>query len=162
MVLGRDVLAWAKGAKADAMTPEELGEEEELVELEEEDLEEGERNAVWAGEEELSGEASPDEVDAFIEWLEENEPEIHDAVMDFARAVSDQDVRMIEHAKQEFKAATQFLNPEYPPLPPEKREEAGESISKHMREKGHPKEGTPEWKQAVAIGLSEARRGEAS
>ena len=89
----------------------------------------------------------------------ENEPEIYEAVSDIAEAVSAEDEAMIEAGMQKLKVATQLLNPEYPPMPPEKRDVAGKQIAKHLRDKGHPAKDTPSWKQAVAIGLSEARQG---
>lgn len=164
MVLtGKDIMSWANGHKADAMRPDELkAEGNPHDEYDDLDYEEGtsERNEIWAGEHPNPEEISEEEAEEFVGWLEENEPEIAVAVKDIAEAVVDEDVAMIEQGLDELKQATQFLNPEYPPMPEAKKDEAAEGIAKHMREKGHPPKGSKAWKQAVAIGMSEARRGE--
>lgn len=159
---GKDILAWARGSQAEAAKPSALNATppEGGLESMEEDMEEetGERNPIWSGEQPVDETTPPEVVDDLFMWLEENEPEIFDALMDVANAITTGDVRMLEHGKQELQAATQLLNPEYPPMPPEKRTEAADRIGQHMQQKGHPAKGTPAWKKAVAIGLSEARQ----
>lgn len=160
MALTSDVLKnWATGNKA-PVEGAETGDEE--IEGEEESEEgEAERNSIWAGEH-MDEDVSPEDADELFGWLEENEPEIYDAILALAQAVSepDADPTMVEHAQAELEHATQFLNPEYDPLTDEQKKEAGPLIAKHVADKGHPEAGSPEWKQAVAIGLAQARRGE--
>lgn len=155
--------AWANGVKSGAMTPDEDPGNPEDMEMmgEEEDLS-SEKNAIWAGEgpdTESGEELMEEQAEELIEWLTENEPEIAEAVTTVAIAAAEEDVALMEEGKAKLEAATQYLNPEYPPMDEGQKAKASEKIAKHMAEKGHPAAGTPPHKQAVAIGLNEARRG---
>lgn len=161
----QDLKKWLAGAPSDAepedtspmgLDPEDEGDDEDLVEAEEE-AEVGERNALWAGDGEPPAAVTLADAEELLQWLADNEPEIADALFDLASAIADGDVKLLEHAKAELEAATQYLNPEYPPMSSEQKASAGEKIAEHMRAKGHPKKGSKGWKQAVAIGLSQAR-----
>jgi len=154
---------WANGATQNAMTPEEENPgEENLMEEESEGEEVEGKNRLWNDGIEEGEEVEPEELEELSGWLEENEPEIAAAVNELGEAVSLEDAAMIDRAKVSLQEATQYLNPEYPELSEGQKEKAEKTISKHMREKGHPAAGTPEHKQAVAIGLAEARKGESN
>lgn len=172
MALSGDAIrSWAKGSPADAAHPAALqkpgaaGAPKKHPLLDDGTDEapqegEAEKNPIWAGEKGPE-EITPQDADELIDWLEQNEPEIHDAVMELAKAVAEGDDNMVQHATDELQQATQYLNPEYPPLDETERHEASGNIAKHITEAGHPPYGSPEHKQAVAIGLSEARAGKA-
>lgn len=119
------------------------------------------RNVLWAGEgdQDLEGLSVEDAAD-MLDWLEAEEPELFDAFSGLAEAVASDDTEQIDTAMADVMSAAQQLNPEYPPMDEGQRERAGELIAKHMADKGHPDYGSDEWKQAVAIGLAQARRGE--
>jgi hypothetical protein len=175
MAISGDVLRnWAKGKKQPEKAPKaqppkaKPGASPEKKESDDLDLllgedelpEEGEasHSPYWAGEEVVDDVEAAEEL---LKWLEENEPEIFEAVMSMASALSEKepDEEMVQHALDELKHATQYLNPEYEPLTEEEQSAASKNIEKHMRAKGNPKKDSPEWKQAVAIGISEARAG---
>lgn len=117
-----------------------------------------EKNALWAGE--LAPEAiTPEIAQEFVAWLEDNEPEIFAAVSALAEAVMNNDQGEIDDAIQGLSSATQYLNPEYPPLDDAQKKVAAEQIPKHLADKGNPPQNSPEHAQAIAIGMSEARKG---
>jgi hypothetical protein len=98
---------------------------------EELELEEGPGNPIW------SGEVPGDEVDdamaeELVGWLHENEPEIGAAVTNLATAVETMDVAGVESAKEELKAASQFLNPEYSDFTPAERTVAPAAIESRL------------------------------
>lgn len=64
----------------------------------------------------------------------------------------------VESAKASMMEAVQNLNPEYPELTPAQRARAADFIAEEIRAAGHPAKDSPEWKQAVAIGLAKARK----
>jgi hypothetical protein len=155
---------WARGATKDAELeePEDdtLGEAEEFEEEEEEVPEEGEaeENRLWAEGAEEEEEVEEGEAEEMMDWLEENEPEIHDALVALGDAIASGDEMALDAAKDQLKSATQYLNPEYPELTEGQKEKASEKISEHMQAKGSPEKDSPEWKQAVAIGMAQARK----
>ncbi len=154
---------WAKGIKHDAVKEDELnpdnpGPGDDMLEDEDEIGDNpGERNALWAGEDPRSYEElemmDEVEVDEFVEWIEEHEPEIAMAADALAGAVEAMDVAAIEAATEQLQTSDQFLNPEYPPMDPGQRKVASTNIQKHAEHGKHRK-------QAMAIGLTQARRGE--
>jgi hypothetical protein len=165
-ITAQDLKKWIDGASLDAEEEESVsapdleddeGEDKDLVEAEE-DAELGDRNKLWAGEEEAPEAITLADSEELLEWLADNEPEIADAIFDLASAIADGDAALLEHAQAELAKATQYLNPEYPPMSEEQKASAGEKIAEHMKAKGHPKKGSKGWKQAVAIGLSQARQ----
>lgn len=169
MALDSDTLKrWADGKpskdasieKDDDDSPEDHDGEDDRDDEEDED-ESGDRETLWAGEEkgDLEQVVTPERADELLSWLQENEPEIHEEIVELAEAVSEDDQEKIDEEMEELLWVTQKLNPEYPELTEEQRKQAGDNIATHIREAGHPKKDSPEWKQAVAIGLAEARRG---
>lgn len=161
MPLTPDALrAWMSGAPQNAKpSKKSIGGDDAPPDEDGEDLpEEGtsERNPHWAGE--AMADPTPEEAAELLSWLEDNEPEIHDAVLELAKAVITGDPRMVEHATTELGAATQYLNPEYPPMDDGQKGKAASLIEKHLGDKGSPEPGTPEHAQAVATGLSQARK----
>lgn len=163
-VTGETLRRWAAGAPSDAEEAEddldgaaedEFGEEGE----EGEEEMEGERNRLWAGElGEDETEISDEEAEELLAWLEDNEPEIFDSIVQVADATMAGDEEGVAMATESLQAAEQNLNPEYPPMSESEKNEASSNIAKHMADKGHPEKDSPEWKQAVAIGIAEARR----
>lgn len=144
---------WAKGVKHDAMTEDEL--EAEGDDLDDElELEEGEHNAIWAGEDPRGPDelGMIDEVEAaeFVAWLEEHEPEIAGAAGALVDAVESMDEMAIQAATEQLMGAQQFLNPEYPPLSPEHRQAAAANVRNEVQ-LGKSRE------QAIAIGFAKAR-----
>lgn len=157
---------WAGGGLDNPAPMDEEDDLGEMEDLEDEMPEEGEseRNPLWAGEplEDEEGEIAVEELDedtlmGMMDWLEENEPEIHAAIEKMAAAVESGDDRLIEAAKLELKAAEQYLNPEYPPLTPSQQEKASKNISALSKE---GKDWPGGQKQMVAVGLAKARKGE--
>jgi hypothetical protein len=64
----------------------------------------------------------------------------------------------IEAAKEQLKEAAQILNPEYSELTEDQKKVAEKTVGEEMQAFGKPAEGSKAWKQAVAIGLSKARK----
>lgn len=162
-VSGEDLKKWAQGRLSNSATDEELDGDDEAPEdgpeEEGEDTPEGDRNALWAGEYEGDlAELSVEEAEELLGWLQEHEPEIADAVLGLAAAAADEDEQMLEHATSELGGAIQNLNPEYPELTDQQRDAAARYIADEIATFGHPAKDSPEWKQAVAIGLSKARQ----
>lgn len=110
---------WAAGAPQDAVKAEAL----EEVPAEGED----ETNPFW------TGEADADSVDEnsaaeFLEWMEANEPDIHEALMALGSAASAGDEEGIALAQEALAAAEQYLVPEYPEFDLEQRDAVGQAI----------------------------------
>lgn len=139
--------SWAKGAKADSMTEDELDAETEAAD---DDAGGGDdQDPVWSGQVE---EPSQEEADAFVTWLEENEPEIYDGLVDLSSAVINADDAMLEHAKQELGKAEQVLTPEYEKLTPEQCDAIASALELDGIELN-----TPEWALALAKAVATGR-----
>lgn len=161
------VKKWARGASSNAADEDELdnpGDEDEDQDLEgeEEEEEEGPRNELWSGEHERTDEEleelDEEESDELMDWLEENEPDIAEALGEIYDAIESGDEAAIEAATEKLNGAEQYLNPEYSPLTEGQRKIASENIRVHHHHgtKRHP----GGRKQMIAIGLAQARRGE--
>ena len=168
MAIGKQALRrWAQGAQGDAMmpapdNPTEMDDEDFDDEMDE-DLDDegnpGERNLLWAGEDEETdlSELTPELAEDLMLWLEENEPDIYAALEKLGEAIEVGDQRLIDDAKMELSGAEQYLNPDYPPLSDEQQAAASENISALSRE-GKSWPGGK--RQMIAVGLAKARRGE--
>ena len=131
---------WAKGIKHDAVREDELDPDNPGPDdmLEDGEIEPGEHNALWSGEDPRTPEEleAMDEIEAeeFNAWLQEHEPEIFEAVTALSGALESMDVEGAEIAKQQLLSAQQFLDPEYPPLDPAQREVIAQQIAAHQGE----------------------------
>lgn len=158
---------WAKGRSTKSVdsdeedkSPDHPGDDDGGDSEHDDDEEDpGERNALWAGEEQgdLEEVVTPEMADEMLSWLEDNEPDIHDAVMSLGEAVVGDDPDAVDEAKSELGWAEQHLNPAYSELTEEQRDKAGDYIAQCLDDKDHPAKGSPEFQQAVAIGLAKAR-----
>lgn len=139
--------AWAKGAKAENMDQDEIA-EESAPEMGQEG--EAERNLLWAGE--LEQDPSPEEAAELLDWLQDNEPEIYDALMLLADP-------MVDHiaAESALMEAQQYLAPEYPALDEPQREMIADMLSSMAPDF---EQESDEWKVALASAIAKARAGE--
>ncbi len=156
-ITGDQLQSWAAGRKTNAVPTDEEGNpgnpEDELGLEDEEGM--APENPIWAGEK-GGDEVTPEEAEELLGWLEENEPEIHDAVTELAKAVTTGDARMEEHAKEELASAAQNLNPEYEEMKPAERSVMPVAIESRMEEAGTEHE-SPEGKLALAQGIADVR-----
>jgi hypothetical protein len=162
--------AWAQGKTSGGMAPEDEGDGAEDMEtsLEDDALDEegdeepgtGDRETLWAGEEEgdLTLAVTPERAQAFCDWLKENEPIIHEVVLEFAGAVADADLDMIEHAREEMGWVEQKLTPDYPELTEAQRAAISGNLEEEMANASNPAADTPEWAVAVTLALARARQ----
>lgn len=148
---------WAQGRKAEK--PEDEDEDDASLGLEGDESEEdaAPHQSIWAGEhdpEEIDEESAGDCMD----WLEDNEPEIYDAVHELAKALVDDDDRMIQHAEDELLTVKQYLTPEYPEFTDAQRKAAPDAIRAELSDS--PADGTPEFRLATIRGLAKVRQEE--
>jgi hypothetical protein len=157
------IRAWAQGRPAEAMSSSEAtkGHDPDLEGEEmgdEEELEAGERNAIWAGEAGVE-ELAPEDAEELIAWLHESEPDIAQAIDALAAAVGG-DPELSEHARSQLEAAEQNMVPEYPEFGPEQREALVAALEEEMTAAGMPPPDSPEAALAIANAISAARAGE--
>lgn len=137
---------WAKGAPQDALQPDE--EQEQVAE------EGGEAppNPIWSGESASEEDIDPESAEEFIEWLEENEPDIYAAIVEIGTAAASGDEQSAMMAGKMLTKAEQYLTPEYPPFTPQQRGAIAQALTEVAADPG-----TPEWSSAVAGAVAGAR-----
>lgn len=164
MVTGKDLQAWASGRLSNSATDEELGGGDEASTLppdDEEETDPGSRNLLWAGEYDGTLEAlPPEDAVGLVEFLQATEPEIADAVFELADAAATDDDAMLQHGTEELLAAAQ-QDRSYPELDEAQRQEIATLVAEQIRTAGGPERDSPEWQQAIAVGIATARAGDA-
>jgi hypothetical protein len=155
---------WATGATTKSRNVDAKGDDDEMppdegAEGEDEEGGDAPRNALWAGEMEADAEIDEESAAELVGWMEENEPEIADALLELAENLTaeEPDPRMLGHAREELKTVNQYLSPEYPELTPEQRSAIDKNLSIEMKAAGMPERGEPAWDMAVAKAIVSAR-----
>lgn len=122
--------SWASGTPHDAEP--DGGAEPELDTFDEESgedeiSEDSTSNPIWAGTppEQLSDE----DVEEFLEWLAEAEPDIFSAASTLAEATIELDTATMDAALEELKKAEQYLVPEFPKFEPEQAQALADALS---------------------------------
>ncbi len=158
---------WAMGAQHNAVTEDEANkgpgnphDSHNSNDVDDEMKDEGENpgpeNDVWAGRVE-GDQVTPEQAEELMGWLEQNEPEVLDAVTELAKAAVEGDEAMMDHAKSELKTVAQNLSPEYPELGPAEKSVMPVAIESRLEQAGNPEPETPEHKEALAKGVAETR-----
>lgn len=112
----------------------------------------------WAGECDMA-EVGPEEAQALVTYLEENEPEIHKAVVSLASTCCDGDAEGVDAGKEAIMEAEQY-DPVYDEFDEGQRQKLGDSIVEYISAADYPEMGSPEMVQAIAHAVVEARGGE--
>jgi len=163
--------AWAQGKSskgiaagdegdegADDMAPDEGSDDLEEMEGEEGEAPSGDRETLWAGEEEDPASIAPERAQQLLDWLSENEPIIYEVVVELGEAVANDDPDMTDHAKEEMGWAEQKLAGDYPELTETQRTSIGDFIAEELGTAGNPAKDSPEWVTAIAVAIGRARK----
>lgn len=114
MALNTQVIRnWAAGAKQDAAPPSTNDEEDSPDDAALDPFSmDALQNPIWSGKEDAV--ADPTTATELVTWLEDHEPELHEALMSAAAAAASTDPNAMTVAAKQLAAAQQFLTPEYP------------------------------------------------
>jgi hypothetical protein len=160
---------WASGKSSaqatkdseDAFEPEsDDGSYDEDMDSEgDEDVEaSGDSDSLWDGTEsgDLEEVVTPERAAELLSWLEENESEIHETVLELAKAVVESNDEMIQHGTEELAWVKQHTGDDFSES---QRQSMADRIKSGLESAGDPEVDSPEYQVAVAKAIAEARSG---
>lgn len=145
--------SWASGTPHDAEP--DGGVEADLDTFDEESSEdepseEATPNPIWAGT--PPEELTDDDVEEFLEWLAESEPDIFTAASTLAEATAELDTAEMDSALEELKKAEQYLVPEFPKFEPEQAQAFADALG------ADPKTLADDMDKALTLAFAIARK----
>ncbi len=158
---------WAKGVTSTAKTADQLDEEvladeamlpDEGMEGDEDALMGASHSAIWYGElDPMAEEVSEEDAMELMDYLEGSEPEIYDALVEYASAAAGGDTVMLDHGREEMMAVVEQHDLEAPEFDEAQREAMMAAIDEKLAGSGMADPDDPQFQMMLADAVCTVR-----
>lgn len=113
---------------------------------------------VWDGS--AAAGVDPAQAEAFFGWMEKNEPDILDSIVNMATAINEASPQGESQSREELMWVEERGTSGDPEFDESQRKALGDILVDEMDVAAYPEPSTPEWKIAVAQAVAKVRAGE--